>query len=351
VEPTFLQFLIFYCLYQLKGERTIYSIFHLLQGKRSSQTIQDAHLFRLKPLYGTYSAISRQELEYTVSQFVSLEWLVETSPQRYHVTKLGEDFLLMMLKQKPIPIYLNGFKYGRQSELFWERLSLAVQVISYLQYKESHYIPIQKRPETLLWMKQFLQQTKHDRKSLSVSLYRELMMLFEYQPKLNPDLLVMRLSGYQSIGLTAEQAAHQCQMEWTHYHYHFLDILHYMMVQIETNMHQYTVLSLFLDKTNKPVLTHSTEKTLSLLEQGYTISEITAIRQLKQNTIEDHIVELALNRKDFSIDCYVSKKKQVDIQKAVSNLKTKQLKQIIDVVEDITYFEIRLVLAKYGEGL
>ena len=172
MELTFLQILIFYCLYQLKGERTIYSIFHLLQGKRSSQTIQDAHLFHLKPLYGTYPAISRQELEQTVSQLVSLKWLVGTSSQHYHVTKLGEESLLVVLKQKPIPLYLNGFKYGSQSESFWERLSLAVQVISYLQHEESHYIPIQKRHETHFWMKQFLKQTKYNRKSLGFSLSR-----------------------------------------------------------------------------------------------------------------------------------------------------------------------------------
>ena len=42
MELTFLQMMILYCLQKINGERTIYSIYHLLHGKKSSQTIQDA---------------------------------------------------------------------------------------------------------------------------------------------------------------------------------------------------------------------------------------------------------------------------------------------------------------------
>ncbi|MEH7462882.1 recombinase RecQ, partial [Bacillus thuringiensis] len=39
-----LQYTVLYCLKQLKGERTVSSIYHLLKGKRSSQTFQDGNM-------------------------------------------------------------------------------------------------------------------------------------------------------------------------------------------------------------------------------------------------------------------------------------------------------------------
>ena len=41
------------------------------------------------------------------------------------------------------------WKYQSQANLFWERLSLMIQVFSYLQNRESRYMPIQRKPETI----------------------------------------------------------------------------------------------------------------------------------------------------------------------------------------------------------
>lgn len=40
-----LQYTVLYCLKQLNGERTVSSIYYLLKGKRSSQTLQDGNMF------------------------------------------------------------------------------------------------------------------------------------------------------------------------------------------------------------------------------------------------------------------------------------------------------------------
>jgi uncharacterized protein YpbB len=351
MELTFLQLILLYCLHKLKGERTIYSIFHLLHGKKSSQTIQDAHLFHLTQFFQTNSNISRQYLEETVEDFLTYQMITEVSDQHYIVTEHGESLLLKSLALNPIPTHLNGWKYQRKATLLWERLSLCVQVISHLQNRESKYIPVQRRPETLIWIRQFLKQNKLSRKSLGCKLYTELVICFESDSSIDPRLLVMRLSGYRSVGLTATQAAKNCEMELSLYQYHFLDILHYLIEQIEMNSSRFPILALFLDQSQKGSLTLSTEKTFALLKQGYSVTSIMTIRRLKKSTIEDHLVELALHIKEFSIDCYVPMEKQQQIKSAAKTLNTKQLKQIRHAVQDADYFEIRLVLAKYSEGL
>ena len=75
MELTFLQMIILYCLHKLNGERTIYSIYHLLHGKKSSQTIQDAYLFHLTPFFHTYPTISWQEIESIITKFATNEWI------------------------------------------------------------------------------------------------------------------------------------------------------------------------------------------------------------------------------------------------------------------------------------
>jgi len=348
---TFNQMIILLCLHKLQGERTIYSIYHLLHGKKSSQTIQDAHLFQLTAFFQTDTNMSRELLEKNVSFLLNEQLIVEKASQHYAVTLKGEQRLNKALAQTPIPNYLNGWKYQRSAIVFWERLSLAVQVISHLKKRESKYIPIQRKADTLLWMRQFLKQNKLSRDSLGLQLYEELVMCLESDFSIVPEYLVIRLSGFRSIGLTESQAAQTFQMELSYYHYHFLSTLHYATGYIEENPNQFPILHSFLEKSQKYQLTHSTEKTYALLKQGNSVTDIMTIRGLKKSTIEDHLVELALNIKSFSIDAYVSVEKQELIKKAAKEVQTKQLKQIRSMVSHADYFEIRLVLAKYGEEL
>ena len=349
MELTFLQTMILYCLQKINGERTIYSIYHLLKGKKSSQTIQDTHLFHLQPLFQTETNLSRNELEKIVAKFLSDQLLINISDHRYRVTEYGENLLGKSLAHLPIPTFLNGWKYQRKANVFWERLSLSVQVISHLQNNESKYMPIQRKTENLIWIKHFLKQNKLSRENLGLQLYSELIAILESDATIEPGLLVQRLSGYRTIGLTEVQAAKIWKLDPTYYHYQFLNILHFIMGQIEGNKLQFPILVQFLDQSKETNLTHSTEKTYSLLKQGYSVTDIMSIRRLKKSTIEDQLVELALHNKEFSIDPYISIEKQQQIQRAAKKMNSKQLKHIYHEVKNADYFEIRLVLAKYGD--
>ena len=56
---------------KFQGERSIYAIFHMLQGKKSSQTIQDAHLYGLTNLYGIMPNFTRLQLKSIVEKLGS----------------------------------------------------------------------------------------------------------------------------------------------------------------------------------------------------------------------------------------------------------------------------------------
>lgn len=332
----------------MNGERTIYSIFHLLKGKKSSQTIQDAHLYKISRYFGVYQAVSRELLEKVVHQARTENWIHSCGEQRYQLTQAGENLLLSSKKNVSDLLYLNGWKFNQMDIQFWERLSIFVQVVSNLVYSEPHYTPIQKNKQTLLWLKFIFKKNSMPRDLLGRTLFLELMDCLQKGSNINPSVIVFRLTGYNQIGLTAQQTAEKLGMEPFHYQLAFNNILHYLISQINTNDSRYPLLSLLLsDHEQNEALTKSTQKTNELLKKGYTIVEIAEFRNLKTSTIEDHIVEIALNSDHFSIDDFVDKQNEQNILQAAQQIKSKQLKKIKIIVPAANYFEIRLVLAKH----
>ncbi|WP_338368166.1 hypothetical protein, partial [Enterococcus faecium] len=171
--------------------------YHLYQGKKSSQTIQDAHLFRLTPFFQAFPYISRDELSGQIKMMEERGLLDKKSSEHYILTgkgdlKLGEYFQADAFPPK----YLDGWRHHHLTSLFWERLSILVQVCSNLVYQKKSFIPIQNKPETLEWVKAFIKQRQEGRTVLSGTLFFELLECFQRDKTIDPSLLVLRLTGH-----------------------------------------------------------------------------------------------------------------------------------------------------------
>ncbi len=341
-----------YCLKQIKDERSISSLYHLFQGKKSSQTIQDAHLFRLTAFFHAFPFLTRLDMETIVLELQNLGCLKQISDGVFCLTEKGDRCLQEFQSRRSLPPkFLDGWKYHQLTIVFWERLSILVQVSSNLVNKNKGFIPIQNKQETQEWLKACLKRKNSDRYELAIQLYNELIDCLGQDASIEPEVLVLRLTGHKKIGLTSEQAAETLGMNLYHYHIEFLNILHYMISKISQNINVFPLLSSLVHDIQKEVpFTLSTEKTFQLLKKGYLPDEIAAIRNLKVSTIEDHIVEIALHVKEFELNRYVTPDKQKRILETAKQTSAKKLKQIRDLVEDANYFEIRLVLARHGDG-
>lgn len=341
-----IEIIMLYCLKQLNGERTIYSIYHLLNGKKSSQTIQDAHLFSLKNYFRIIEPLTRHTFDIVFKRLLDKQWVEPCGDQTYRLSSSG----LVYLQKSSPPKYINGWKYHHISTLVWERLSLLTQVTSNLTFQEARYIPIQKNKEVHKWLKRVLKDYPLPRESLGKTLYTELVECLNEAGGINPSVLVFRLTGYQQIGLTSIQAAKKLAMNPINYHLEFLNILHYFIRKIECDPSRFKLLSTLLaDLMEHSSLTISARKTWELLNQGFSIEQISAIRNLKNSTIEDHLVEFALNIKEFSIDPYVDKEIQEKVKEVSLVEGTRQLKLIRSKLPTASYLKIRLVLAKNGD--
>jgi uncharacterized protein YpbB len=346
---TFLDSVILWSLNKVKNERTIYSIYHLLKGKKSSQTIQDAHFFQLGHLFQTYPFLSREEYNETIA-ILQKQLFLKKMDSHAIVTPKGLDHIEKYFLRLPFPKQIHGLKYQDTANIFWKRLSLTIQVISNLVNNESHYYPIQRDAALLRWMKSFLRKQSQPKEELSVLLYNELTEFLLRNPPEDPEILVVRLTGYQHIGKTVKQASEYLDMEASEYWYRFLHLLHSLIQKVTEEPARYPLLhALMSDSYQSMALTRSTQRTYELLNDHYTISEIASMRNLKESTIEDHIIEIALNEPEFAVEYYLDEKTEQRIFLASETLGHKKLKPIKEVVGNASYFQIRLALAKRGQ--
>jgi uncharacterized protein YpbB len=348
---SYLSYVILYCLKQFNGERSINAIYHLLTGKKSAQTIQDGKFYQLSFLFGVYPSLNKEQLSEIIHDLTLKQFIVRLEKDKYVLTDKGIDDLEQQLVKEPLPKAIDGWKYGDIGKIFWKRLSLVVQTISNLVRNHSAFMPITPDEEVIIRVKQFLLHTQVHRKKLAEQIYRELSKCLSQMTTLEATVFVMRLSSYERIGLTTKQIASRLGEEETKIHFLFLNVLHHLIQQVENQKHTYpTLYQLLNDLLKKETLTETAKRTLDLLNKGLTLEEIATARNLKRSTIEDHIVEIALNVPGFSIDRFISKDKQRYVTTILKELKTKRLKVIKDAAgNDLTYFEIRLVLAKSGE--
>jgi uncharacterized protein YpbB len=346
---TFLDAVILWSLNKVKNERTIYSIYHLLKGKKSSQTIQDAHFFQLGHLFQTYPFLSREGYSESIA-ILQQQSFLEKLDSNAIVTQKGLDHIEEYFLHHPFPKQLHGLKYQDTANLFWKRLSLTIQVMSNLVNNENRYYPIQRDAALLRWMKSFLRKQSQPKEELSAVLYDELAEFFSCNPPEEPEILVVRLTGYQYIGKTVKQASEFLNIEESEYWYRFLHLLHALIQKVTEEPAQYPLLhAMISDSYQRMALTRSTQRTYDLLNDHYKISEIAVMRNLKTSTIEDHIIEIALNEPEFAIDSYLDEKTKQRIFLASETLGHKKLKSIKEAVGNASYFQIRLALAKRGQ--
>lgn len=328
------------------GERTIYGAQHILQGKKSAQSIQDGHFFSLLPYFHLFPQITREEVEQLVTSLEFKQLITLSDDHRATLTDNGKAKVKSFKQEHAFIHQLDGWKYLKLTESFWLRLTLSIQTLTQLQLNHTAFIPITSKREIQKWVKQHLPKTKLQQQKELDSLYHELFTFLESCSDLEAKIFVAQLSSPSQIGLTTFQLADQL-----HVHEDYVYVLHratlHKLFRALLNT-QYPALRPFIGELQEHHFsTETANKTSELLKQGLTIDEIVEKRRLKRNTIEDHIVELALYDPSFSIRPYITKADYQQIIAAAETLNTLKLKQLREYVgSSISYFMIRIALTR-----
>lgn len=330
---------------QMKEERTIYSIFYLLKGKRSIQTVQDAHLFNLTSYYGIYKKISLHEYDVILQNLLDEQKInYNDTTHTYFITKKGESYIR---EDNHSQVFFSGMKYNNVAPSFYKRILLFIQVWSNSNRLNQRYMPIIEDIQTENFIKNLYRQRKTYVKLDLTHLFVELKDILRKIPEQNALMYVERLTGYKHYGLSVDQLALKNKVDNHTVELTLTSINHQILSVVSEHHKEYKTLYLLIeDLISKSHLTISASKTYELFNQNKNLQEIAQIRDLKLNTIYDHVIEIALYDSDFDIRRFVSLHISNEIINYVETNKTFKLKDIKDNInKEISYFQIRLVLS------
>lgn len=338
------QLLLLQSIKALKGERSEAAIYHMLVGKRSSQTFQDIHAYNLTSFFGICRTLKREDLH---QELLNLEHddLICFEEDRFIITDKG--IAELNHKNDEAIQWLRGLQHHHMDQQFWSRLLLFVQTASNIAQGQHQFIPIDERKDILQWVKVKYQNNKHQLQDLLHQLYIELHTLFSMLPTWLSEFLTLRMTGGHRFGLSKEQLAFQYDLKRLDVEVYLSLGIHFLLGHILRSPHSYPHLYDFCkDLVQELPITQSANKTLELLRKGYEFETITKLRRLKASTIQDHIVEIALVDPSFSTESFISKEAVQNISQMAKSLNTNRLKVIKESLEqDYSYFQIRLVLA------
>lgn len=336
------------CIDKLQGERTASSIYHLLKGKKSIQTVQDAHIYKLDNYYGIYNLLTKERFNKNLSRLVAEGFLnsYQNEYSKFQLSPAGVDWLVEYKEQLKVD-YFNGIKYNKIADVFYLRLLLLLQTLTNARMQHFQFIPVTDNQSAEKWVKQQYRIMKINKQEVLQSLYDELYNLLNLFPDQDASIFVDRLTGYQTIGLSTNQLSEKYMLPEEDVRLLLTGIVHRMMTSVHANKGKFPLHAKILnDLLETTQITESANKTNQLLKKSYTIDQIAAIRNLKTNTIHDHIVEIALYDSDFPLNNYISIQDQKEILVVLNKEKSFKLRQLKESLnENISYFQIRLVLA------
>lgn len=326
------------CLDKIGVNRTTTATFYILKGKKSSQTMQDIHLFKLTSFFYLFPDLQKNNYEWYLQNLYKEGFIQFQHENSVSITEKG----IGRLQKINLP-YINGYKYGKIAQIFWRRVLLIVQTTSNLIKNNNRFRPIVSEEDIHLFVKDYLLNIPFTREQLSNQLYGECLSFLQSRTRQECEIFVWKLTGSARISLTNKQIANKLGIQEWDVYLIFQSMMHDLVRKIE----DFPLLQTICPRGEMQQLGDSTRKTYSFLQKNKTIDDIVTLRNLKRSTVEDHIIEIARSNPNFSIDTFITvdKRKRIEeIYTQKSTKKLKELKQYLD--ESISYFEIRLVLAR-----
>lgn len=333
--------ILLHILIRLQNERSMTAAYYLLQGKRSGQTMQDVGLFKLFPIFNLLKRLPKKTYDLYVEQLISKGYVVKTE-KSFYMTSAGEKAI------KPLP-YFDGWHLRGNEHVFFGRMALIVQTLSNQAEGVKGFIPVQKDVAVQQWCRQFLRHYQFKERALQEPLYKEILTSVSKLdvPEFQKEIGIGRLHGAKVVGMTWSQLGSKYGMSEIDCQLYFVSFLHSWIKEIVSVPDAYPFLTDFVHGVYMhQTVTGSALQTAQMYERGYTLEQIAMMRNLKQTTIEDHIVEIAMYEPNFNVEGFISSEEVRAVENAVAKHQTKKLKVLKEALPNLSYFQLKIALAK-----
>ena len=337
----------------------MYYILSLFHSQRATSSSQLLHTFQGKRTPSMFYLVERNGWHHAFARFNNssdkeIEKILEGLFQKGLISQIDKGFILTEKGQLISNEFFENRYYPRASSFatvniwkaFWDRYQLFVQTFSEMSYKNNRYVPIIKSPQHQENVRLLFQQFHHDKELLLKNWIKEQHFLFEHLDESRANVLMEQLTGHERVGETKGQIQRQLDMEVLEYSFYHQDTIEELLNIIQQHPEElaisYAILNQLQVETNYG-LSVSTRASFQLLGEGYSISDIANIRRLKENTVREHILELAFVLFDFPFKAFIPEKVYQDLKQAFEKNEDYSYKEAKSEFKDIEFMYYRLV--------
>lgn len=267
--------------------RRIRVIENLLVGKRSVSTLYWGMRYGLLDWLGYQKHLTRQEMETAVND-AAAKGLVTVTDLQAGLTASGNTLRQADRRRDYQPKAL-GVRLTVDIPRFWQRLLLAVQVVSEYSYHNRQYYPLRADYRDKQAIKRWFSANKAD---VTTRLPEALITFFKTQPEPAADLFSHLLTGHNTPGYTLSQLAAQTELSATTGQLMQTDALCQLAEQVlRDDQH---VLTLLMNDLQQSPVSDSAMATLTAFQRGQSFDQISHQRKLKPSTVREHLLEAAI---------------------------------------------------------
>lgn len=319
-------------------------LLHIFQGKRTPSMLYLTEKNGWHHAFSQFKRITIEEIGETVQQFFQKEWL---SPKEkgFVLTEIGFNELELYFNQRYFP-KVNRFTNLNIRSSFWERYQLFAQTFSEMTYENQHYSPVIKHPHHQENVRLLFRQYPGQRKGLVKKWVEEQMFLFTHLEESHSNAIIAQLSGHKRIGETKSQLQEYLEMDQLEYALFHQDIIEEILNLIEEKSEVLVLLYAIVYQLHRETnygLSSSTYISYELLKQGFDIDNIASRRQLKENTIREHILEMAFVFYDFPIEKYIPQPIYHQLHKGFETIDNYTYRDAKEAMGHLEFMHYRLV--------
>ncbi|EMR07431.1 hypothetical protein C772_00447 [Bhargavaea cecembensis DSE10] len=328
---------------RLDGERYKHAAFHLMKGKRSGQTLQDTEYYRLHPFFGMLPSLHANDFNRCYQRLMASGLIAEKEDGTVFLTADGRKRASSLG-----PVRLNGWVYRGMEQVFFARLALTIQTVSHVSAGDRMFMPVSADPAVQRDVRNLFGTVLRGRKPVEIAL--EICEGLE-STGMEDDRLsrfAARLTGKGMSGMTWHQLSGLTGMSEMDLKVEWVESLHIWLDAIADN--PTPILSaLSRGVRAESPLTDSAKKTDELYRAGMGMPEIAQRRNLKMSTIEDHFVEIAINDPTFPLRKFAAPEDIEAVRNEADRLATRKLSVLKKSFPGLSYFQLRLILARLGK--
>lgn len=319
-------------------------LLHVFQGKRTPSMFYITEINNWHHAFAQFKFVSVEEIEKIIQQLLHKKWLAKEG-KGYVITQTGLDAREEYFSTHYFP-KVDRFANLNIRKSFWDRLQLFVQSFSEMSHHNKQYSPVIKHPQHQENVRLLFQQFATQRDQLLNMWIAEQEFIFNRLDASRADVLAAQLTGNQKIGETKSQIQGQLEMESLEYSFYHQDTIEDVLNVVQNHPNELVILSAIIHQlhieTNHGLST-STHISYELLKNGLDISRIANRRQLKENTIREHILEMAFILPNFSIAHFIPKDVYAKLNNAFDRNEKYTYKDAREELLELEFMHYRLV--------